>query len=220
MTAFSCATRAASRCAGTRAPNASRWRTIRAGAPRHGRRVHAARRARRGQLLSSSPNAISIRRYAPEAWPRRSAFAPNDHGASPPNSPMPPSRRQITLDIPGPIGPGVDTKDDRPSRLDACHARDLGPFERLPDLPRPASSADALGCIDTPGAGATSRHFRGPIRPMSEAGGGEARPGEPLARTRARLPPWAGGSAGGEATASRGASTRPIAGRRRSPRMA
>ena len=42
-------------------------------------------------------------------------------------------------------------QDDRPPGLDACHARHLGPFQRLSDLPRHSLLQILLGTIDVPG---------------------------------------------------------------------
>ena len=106
----------------------------------------------------------------------------------------------------------------RPPGRHARHARHLRPFERLSDLPRHSSVADAAGHHRLPGGFRYKPPYPKPAPPTAKAAGKGWRP-SPIRRCRecrSALSPrrricWS------TATAGRCASTRPIPGKRRSP---
>ena len=117
------------------------------------------------------------------------------------------------------LGRAAPRQDHRPPGLHACDARSQRAFQRLPDLPRHPSAADAAGLDRLPRRlplQAAVPEIRAAARQARRAGRADAC----AARIAARFPDRARGSADRSRTASRIASTRRSAGRRRSPSMA
>ena len=138
-----------------------------AGWPPRGDQLPAHRRA----LLSPdwAPEAVSDRCGVPAATIRRIAAELADVAFE----------QEIELDIPWTDHLGRYPREDGgPPGLDACHARHLGPCQRLPDLPHAAPAADhprhhrCAGRLPLQAAlsqaGAAGRQARG------QAGAGEA----------------------------------------------
>ena len=108
--------------------------------------------------------------------------------------------------------------DARPPGRDARHARHLGPFQRLPHLPRASICCRCCSAPSTcPAASASSRPTRSRCRRA------RSRPARTAASRTRRSPACRSASSPARkicwstATARRCASTRPIPGRRRSP---
>ena len=94
------------------------------------------------------------------------------------------------------LGRAAPRQDDRPARLHACHARDLGPFQRLPHLPRDPSAADAAGQHRLPRGLALQAALPAPHPAPCQADGGEPA-GRFARRARAGLSHGAGGPSRG-----------------------
>ncbi len=213
---------------------ARRWRGTNASMPRPARCCR--RSSRRWWASSRSPmgaRAVPVFQLLAERYldPSYSADVvaaqcgcpPIRSAASRPSSPKRRSRSRSCSISPGPIGPGRkhDKMIGRPV-VDARDARHLGAFQRLPHLPRAARAADAAG-----------RHRYARLVPLQiplpapdPAGAQAGRPcasGEAQSR-RSRACRWAIRMGPriccSIPTARRGASTRRIRGRRRSPRTA
>ena len=88
-------------------------------------------------------------------------------------------------------------EDDRPPGRHACHARHLGPFQRLPYLPRASICCRCCSAPSIrPAACATSRPSRGRSRRARKPAGKGAQAEHAAAGHAARLPARAGGPAG------------------------
>jgi hypothetical protein len=156
-----------------------------------GRHACAARRgqaagqgkAHRRSRLSADGRALPVRRvHAGKGGEPPVASRKTPLCGWPANWPMPPSSRRSNSPSRGPTATGEARVDDRPARLDACHARHLGPFQRLPDLPGDSHPADPAGLHRrAPAASATSRPSpRQPPGLQPPASMGEVNPLKPL----------------------------------------
>ena len=200
---------------------------------------------RSGRLASALDADVPRRSRVPSGWPtgarryRRSSFWPSDFcprlrtrtrrrrdrdRRQPPSAASPaswrtrPSRRWCPrhpldrLDRPPP------REDDRPAGRHACHARHLGPRQRLSHLPHPARAADPAGLDRLPRRlplqDALSQAGAAHPQAARQAGRGASRAG----RCRGRI--WASPPARRICwwmhAGTRSASTRPSAGKRRS----
>ena len=145
MTGCSRATRPASRSSSNR----SRALASAMLAGRRGARSSATRRCRTAGAPCRSSSSLAERyldpRYAPEAVAETLRHPGRDHPAD---------RRRDRADVAfeqaielagavDRLGRPAARDDARPAGRDACDARHLGPFQRLPDLPRAAPAADA-----------------------------------------------------------------------------
>ena len=108
-------------------------------------------------------------------------------------------------------------EDRRASGVDARHARHLGAFQRLPDLPDAAPAANPARLDRLPRRLPLQGAVPAADAAAQPAGARRAEPGHAAEGRAARLPAGAGGSAGRRRRQRRSASTRPIPGTRRSP---
>ena len=175
------------------------------------------------RCFSCSPSAISTRATRPRRSPRPAASRPRRIRRLAAEIARVAFEQEIEIAVAvDRLGRPAPRDDARPAGLDPCDARHLGPFQRLPDLPRAASAADP------------ARHDRCAGRlalqvAVSEAGpagpeaGRQARPGrrrQTARRRAARLSDGARRICSSTTTAGRCASTRRSPGTRRSPRTA